>query len=192
MQKLVRFIFLAALIAVGVWLWRALFPSPERVIQSRLHSLAKTVSFEKGQGTLSQAYAISKLTEFFTVDVEVQIEAEGYGKHTLSGRDELIQLAGFTRTRTSMLKVAFPDIHVQVASDRQSALADVTATVTDGKDDWIQEMNFHFRYVDKKWLIYRVETVKTLTRLAPAAQPGIKFRVISALASQQFKKIQGA
>jgi hypothetical protein len=67
MQKSLRFLFAAALIALGVWGWRILFPSPEKIIRARLTELAATLSFEPGEGTIVQAYNAQKLKEFFRI-----------------------------------------------------------------------------------------------------------------------------
>ena len=55
MEKSFRIVVVVALIAAGIWAWRALFPSPEKVIRSRLKNLAATASFEPEDGTLPAA-----------------------------------------------------------------------------------------------------------------------------------------
>ena len=45
MKIVFRFFLLAALAALGVWLWFVLFPSPEKIIRARLTKLARTASF---------------------------------------------------------------------------------------------------------------------------------------------------
>ena len=164
MQKLVRLIIGAALIALGIWAWRALFPSPERVIRSRVLSLAKTFSYDRNEGTIAKAYNTSKLLDFFTLDVEIFVELRGYRPETINGRDDVIKAAGGARAYFPEMKVKLPDINVTLSADKLTAVANVTATISGlGDQDWIQEMNILFKLVDKRWVIYRVETVKTLT-----------------------------
>ena len=43
MKIIIRIALLAALAALGIWLWTVLFPRPEKVIRRRLTELARTV-----------------------------------------------------------------------------------------------------------------------------------------------------
>ena len=52
MKIIFRLVLLAALVALGVWLWTVLFPSPEKVIHKRLIGLANVVSFSPNEGDL--------------------------------------------------------------------------------------------------------------------------------------------
>jgi hypothetical protein len=62
---------------------------------------------------------------------------------------------------------------VTVAPDKQSAVADLTvqANISGEPDPIVQEMKFTLRKIDGRWLITRVETVRTLSRC-----PQIYFR----------------
>ena len=44
MKIALRLVLLAALAALGVWLWMILFPSPEKVIRQRFAALARAAS----------------------------------------------------------------------------------------------------------------------------------------------------
>ena len=57
MKIVFRFVLLAALMALGVWLWFVLFPSPEKIIRQRLTELARTASFSSGEGNLARLAA---------------------------------------------------------------------------------------------------------------------------------------
>jgi hypothetical protein len=63
------------------------------------------------------------------------------------------------------LTVKFPDINVTVDPDQQSAQADITveAQAPGEQDMTVQEMRFTLRKLDGKWLITRVQTVRTLS-----------------------------
>ena len=167
MQKHLRVILVAVLIALGFWAWRALFPSPEKVIQSRLRKLAATGSFEVGAGTIPKAYKASQIPDYFTPDVVIHVNAPGYEPLSVDNREEVQQYvtAGFNQLRG--LKLEFLDINVKLGPDKQTAVANLTgkATVNGERDFSVQEFNFMLRKVDGKWLIYRVETVKTLSGL---------------------------
>ena len=159
-----RLVLVAALIALGLWGWRVLFPSPENVIRKRLGELAKSASFSSDQGLLATAWNASSLAEFFTLDVEITVDVPG-SQHTFTGRDELLQAAVSARKAVSNLTVKFPDIKVTLAPDRTSAVVYLTAQgkVSGEKDFFLQELRLRLTKVKRDWLIHRVETVKTLS-----------------------------
>jgi len=168
MKWLFRAVLAAILISLGIWGWSVLFPSPENVIRSRLAELAKTASFAPDEGTLARAYNAQKTSAFFATNVEINVNVPGYAAQTLSGRDEALQAAMAARSRFKGLKVEFLDVNVTLGTDWQTAVANLTgkATVPGEHDMFAREFNFLLRKVDGKWLIYRVETVKTLSKLS--------------------------
>ncbi len=165
MKNVSSFILLAALVALGVWLWFVLSPSPERIIRQRLTKLARTASFSSGEGNLARLAAAEDIAGYFATNVEVDINVPGRVQHTLMGRAEIQQAALGARERLSGLKVQFPDINITVAPDKQSAVADLTIVVNiaGDRDSVVQEMKFTFQKTDDGWLIARVETVRTLS-----------------------------
>ena len=164
MQKSLRVLALLAVVALGIWGWGFLFPSPEKIIRSRLNAVAETVSFEPGQGTISKGYKAQKLMEFFTPDVEASVNMKEYREQTFSGRDELIQAYMWFQSQFKAVKVELIDINLKFAPDKQSVVANLTLKVflPSDRDFTPQELNVMLKRVDKKWLIYRIETVKTL------------------------------
>lgn len=165
MQKSLRLLGTLALIGLGVWGWFILFPGPEKVIRSRLNNLARTVSFEPNDGTLARGYSAQKAAGFFTRDAEVVVEVRGIEALNFSGRDEILQRLMIVARELHGLKVEFLDINVTLEPDRQSAKANLTGkwTLAGDKEFNVMEFNFLLRKVDGTWLIYRVETVKTLS-----------------------------
>jgi len=165
MKTVLRFILLAALVALGIWLWFVLFPSPEKVIRKRLTELASTASFSSGESDLTRLAAAQNLAGFFATNVQVDINVPGRIQHRLLGRDEIQQAALGARAALSGLKVQFPDINITVAPDKQSAVADLTveANVAGEHDSIVQELKFTFQKTDGEWLITHIETVRTLS-----------------------------
>jgi len=165
MKIVFRVILLAALIALGIWLWFVLFPGPEKIIRQRLTKLARIASFSSAEGNLARLAAAQNVAGFFATNVEVDINVPGRMQHTLVGRDEIQQAALGARERLSGLKVQFPDINITVAHDKQSAVADLTveANMAGEHDPIVQEMKFTFQQTDGEWLIARIETVRTLS-----------------------------
>jgi hypothetical protein len=162
---LVRGILLIALAAVGFWLWTVFFPSPEHVIRKQLDQLALSVSFASNEGSLAKAINSERLTGFFTPDVEIMVDVPGHSQHTLHGRDELLQAAMAARGMAGSLSVEFLDINVTLAPDKMSAVVNLTAKGRAGteRDMLVQELKFSMKKVKRDWLIYQVETVKTLS-----------------------------
>ena len=169
MKQIFRWLLLAALLALGVWLWTVCFPSPEKVIRRRLLNLARTVSSVPGEGDLARLAAANSVAGYFSNHVELKLTVPELSQRDSLDREEIVQLVVLARSRAGGLKVTFPDIKVTVAPDRQSAAADVTvqANVAGERVPQLQEMKFTLRRMDGQWLIIRVETVQTLSRIRP-------------------------
>jgi len=165
MKNISGLILLLVLAALSVWLWFVLFPSPEKVIRQRLTKLAHTASFSSGEGNLAKLATAEDIAGYFATNVEIDINVPGRLQHTLVGRADIRQAALGARERLNAMKVQFPDIKVTVASDKQSATADLTieVTIAGEPDSIVQEMKFSFQKTDDGWLITRVETVRTLS-----------------------------
>ncbi len=162
MKIVLRIVLAAALVALGVWLWTVLFPSPEKVIRRRLIELAHTASVSISDGDLVRLAAARRLASFFSTNVEVNLELSGLPHQNIMDRDQITQAALIAHTRT----VKFPDISVTVAPGKQSATADLTveAEISGEQGLVVQEMKFTLRKIDGEWLIVRVDTVRTLSR----------------------------
>jgi hypothetical protein len=159
-----RLLVAGVLVALGLWGWRVFFPSPEAMIRKRLGELAKVASFSSNEGLLAKAWNASILGEFFTPDVQVTVEIPG-AQHTLSGRDDLLQAAVGARNAVGGLVIEFPDIKVTLATDKETAVVNLTATgkVPGQKDFYLQELRMRMIKIKRNWLIDQVQTVKTLS-----------------------------
>jgi hypothetical protein len=160
----IRAILVAALVAVAIWSWGVLFPSPERMIRKRLDELARTASFSSKEGLVAKAWNATMLADFFTEDVQVTVEVPG-AQHTISGRAELLEAAAGARSTVGSLSIEFPDIKVTLAPDRTSAIVNVTARgkIPGERDFYLQELRLRMIKIKRDWLINQVETVKTLS-----------------------------
>ncbi|MGA2800780.1 MAG: hypothetical protein ABSE97_00175 [Verrucomicrobiota bacterium] len=180
MKIIFRIVLVAALLALGVWMWTMLFPSPEKVICKRLTELARTVSFSPNEGNLARLAGAQNLAFFFSTNVEVTLDVPGRVQHHLLGRSEITQAALGAQSAVSGLDVKFPDINITIAPDKQSAVADLTVEVrVSGQQDLIvQEMKFTLQKTDGEWLVTRIETVRTLSILnfEPLRFPSIVLR----------------
>jgi len=165
MKNVSSFILLAALAALGIWLWFGLSPRPEKIIRQRLTQLARKASFSASEGNLARLAAAEDIAAYFATNVEVDINVPGRVQHTLMGRAEIQQAALGARERLTGLTIQLPDINITVAPDKQSAVADLTleASIAGDHDSIVQEMKFTFQKTEDGWLITRVETVRTLS-----------------------------
>jgi hypothetical protein len=175
MQKPIRFLAPVALTAALVCGWWVFFPSPQRAIRSRLKDVAHTVSFESKEGNLAKGYNAQKLASYFTLDATMDLAVQGYPAQSVEGRDEILKAAFAVRSVLTGLQADFVDINITLEPDKQSAVANLTGKVTiAGQGSPVfQELNFKFKKVEGKWLIYHVETVKTLS-FNPVARCGAR------------------
>ena len=116
MKIALRFILFAALVALGVWLWFILFPSPEKVIRRRLTELARTVSSSANESDLTRLAAARSVAGFFAATVELNVDLPELGQRTMD-REEITQVALMARSRAGGVQVKFPDINITVAPD---------------------------------------------------------------------------
>jgi hypothetical protein len=166
MQKLIRLLLAAAVIGIVFLIWWVLFPSPERVIRKRLKNLAEIVSFESDEGSISKAFKAQKLTDYFPLEVEINVDLPGFPEQSIAGRDELMRGLLAAQSRLSGLNVHFPDMNVKLSEDKLSAVANVTARVNfsgDSNFNNVVELDITFQKVEGRWLIIRIATVKTLS-----------------------------
>src|SRR5580692_11139037 len=165
MKIVSRIVVLLVLAALGVWLWTVFFPSPEKVIRKKLAKLAQDASFTQNENNLIKLADAQNLPDFFTDNVQVNINIPGHEQQTLAGKDEIRTAALASRQAATDLEIKFPDVNITVAPDKNSATADITvdATVSGERDAIIQEFKFTFQKTDGQWLINRVETVQNVS-----------------------------
>ena len=166
MKKPIRLILAAALVGLAIWGWRVWFPSPQNAIRSRLLNLARTVSVEPGEGAIPRGLKAQSLGDYFTADVVINLEVRGFDSRELQGRDELMQAVMGAMQHVRGLKVELLDINVALDAGNQTAVVNLTGKATvEGEGDFqVQEFTFKVKKVDRTWLIYRIDTVKTLAQ----------------------------
>ena len=165
MKTIFRLVLLAALAALGFCLWVVLFPSPEKVIRSRLADLARTATFGAKDSAIARGLKAQRLANFFSADAQLIFDAPGVGQRTLTGREEIKETAAAGFQSLPTLGVEFLDVNIRLDAARRDAEVSLTAKVRSGdsKDFGVQEMRFILKKVEGKWLIVRIETVQTLS-----------------------------
>lgn len=164
MKNISRFVLALALGAFGVWLWMALFPSPEKVISRQLEKLAQAVSVRAGEGYLPRMIGAQTVAGFFSTNVEIKIDLPNRREQTTLTHDDIVQTV-LAMHVTGGLTVRCLDIAVAVGADKETAQADATVEgrVPGEEDLMVQEMKFTLRKIGGKWLITRVQTVRTFS-----------------------------
>jgi hypothetical protein len=172
-KVLCRLVLVVALLALGVWGWRVFFPDPEQVIRKQLAKLARTATFSSNEAAMARLWNAQAFGNFFTSDVEISVEAPGGSPVTMAGRDNLVGQVLAARSAMGGLRVEFPDVSVTIGPDNVSATAYVTAKAKAAgeRDPYLQELKFTLQKVGRDWLIRKVESSKTLSRLKPSAVP---------------------
>ena len=167
MNIVIRIVLLAALAALGVWLWTIVFPSPQKIIRQHLEAVARRASFAPDEGTLARLANTQSLASYFSTNVEIHLDMPELAQITTLDRNEIVQYALAVRSKVSSLNVKFLDVDVTLAPNRQSASADFTveAHVLGEQDLLVQEMKFTLRKISGQWLITRIETIRTLSIL---------------------------
>jgi hypothetical protein len=163
-EWLFRLVALATIGAAGFWGWRMFFPGPEHAIRNQLSQLAVTASITPNEAALTKLAKAQKLSSFFATNAQVTVDMPGRPMQIINGPEDIQQAALAARTMLSTLKIQFLDITVALMTDKQSAVAHLTATANlpGEKLPEVQELEIGFRKRDHDWLIERVETVKTL------------------------------
>ena len=165
MKNLFRLILVAALAVLVWWGWGKLFPQDEAIIRKRVSRVASLMTFDGKEGNIAKYANVEELANLFDMEVEVVIDTPGYSQQILTGRTDLRQRAFAARSAVSSLEVNFLDLNVTLDPNRTNATVFLTgqAKTPNDRDGFVQELKFLLRKVEGKWLIYRVETVRTLT-----------------------------
>jgi hypothetical protein len=176
MKTVVRILLLVALVGGGVWLWMYFHPGPEETIRRRLADVAQEVSFSADEGMVAKAVHAQKLSSYFAPEVSLMIDLPEISSHEGMSRDEIMKFALALRSSTFFrsLKVQCLDPVITLGADRKSAFVELTIRAETVGDKYlvVQEMKFTMKQVEGEWLIFRVETVKTLNRAPTPRQPG--------------------
>ena len=164
MKRIVSILAVVFVTALGFWLCRELFPSDETRLRGLLADVAKAASLKVNENPLVRLAGANKLAGFFSEDVVVHIDVSGLEGKQIQGREEFRQTVTGARASLQSAEVQFPDAKLEIAADRESATAEVTATadINGEKNTVVQELKVLFKKIDGKWKITQVDTVHTL------------------------------
>jgi len=165
MKWVVRVVLVLALLALAIWTWSYFFPSAETAVRRKLQEVARLASFSQGESAISKGLAINSLMDTCTDDIEISVDIQSYQRQSMTGKEELRTATTVVRAHLSSLKVEFLDLNIDVGPNKQTAVVDLTAKIrVPGEQEFFpQELKFTLKKVDGKWLIRKIETVKTLS-----------------------------
>lgn len=158
MKRVIQIIVLALTVALGFWVCRILFPDDTAVIQKLLVEMAEDASFDSNEGQLTKISKAGKLANYFTVDAKIDVKPWSYHQVSVSGRTEIRQAAVGARSTIASLVINVDRIKVVVATDRESAQANLSLTARSGarEEPWIEGMEIQLSRINGAWLISRV------------------------------------
>jgi ketosteroid isomerase-like protein len=166
LKKILNIAGIVAVLLLGVWIYRILFPNDEKRIRLLLAEAAETAAVKPDENPLFKIAGASKLVGFFSPDAVLKLEVAGVDTHTLDNPDELRQAVTAARASLQEAKFQLHELEVNVSADSQSATAQLVAVayLNGSGDPLVQELKMQLRKIDRRWKISRVETVKSLRK----------------------------
>jgi hypothetical protein len=162
MKIFLRLLLVAVVFAAGVWVWRALHPSPEKAIRKQFAELADCVSFTEDDGNFAHLAAADKIGGFFAPEVVIVLDV-ARGPEAIHGRDEIRDAVNASRRLFGSMDVEFSGFNVLLAEGNKSAQVGVTArAVIPEQDVMVHELKCLLKETNGNWVITRIETVKVL------------------------------
>ncbi|HKS37471.1 MAG TPA: nuclear transport factor 2 family protein [Verrucomicrobiae bacterium] len=133
------------------------------MIRKLLTQMAAAASLKPNETALVRIAGANKLAGFFTADVVVRLDVAALRTRTINGRDELVEITTVARANLQEVKIQLHDIVVELALDRQTAFAQLTAlaNINGSTDPIFQLLKMRLKKIDGHWKISQVDTVKT-------------------------------
>jgi len=164
LKKILNIAAIVALLLVGVWIYRILFPSDEKLIRRLLAEVSETAAVKANENPIFKIASANKLVGFFSPDAVLKLEVAGVDTRTLDTPDDLRQAVTAARASLQEAKFQLREVLVDVGPDSQSASAQLVAVayLNGSGDPLVQELKMQLKKIDCRWKISRVETVRTL------------------------------
>lgn len=162
----IRYIAAAVLLLLAIWAVIQLFPGEEKRVKKQFHLMAKWVSKEHGEHTVTMAYKTKSMESLFYPKCEVNLPP--YSFSGLFTPEELAGYASQGRLYFDDLQLRFYDLAVAFR-DRGTVEVNFTAKLT-GKTkngelvDETHELVCLLHKTEKGWLFGKIEVVEVLKR----------------------------
>ena len=102
MKKILTIAGIVALLLLGVWIHRIVFPNDEKLIRQLLAEAAETAAVKPEENPLLRIAGASKLVGFFSPDAVLKLDVAGVDTHTLNSPDELRQAVTAARATLAL------------------------------------------------------------------------------------------
>ena len=161
-RRITGLLFLAALVG-----WAALrWPTESRRITKLVEQLVQDGSFKPTEGNILRLAKVQSVTGRFTEDAVIRFESLGISEHEVVGRDAIRALMLLAQGLPTGLDLKVTDIDVTLGPLPDEARVNLTASANSGKQEGFTAQEFLLQLVKRegKWLIRKVEAVKTLRR----------------------------
>lgn len=166
MKTLRRILGFAIAALLLVWLYSHFFPNEDKRVRRVLDGVAQSASIPAKVSPVTLGFNLDRLQGYLSRDVLVTVDVPIEGRHTFSGREELMEAMKAAWGTVRGVKVEFLDTNITFDESRQNATAELTAQVTQAgqKEFWVQELKFQLAKLEDQWRITRIETVRALQR----------------------------
>jgi hypothetical protein len=166
MRRGLKWLLILALLGACGWAVWAMRPNEARRIRETIRQLAKDASFSPNDGNIARLAKVEGLLSRLTEDAELLMDGVGFPARSLSGRDEMREVALATRGLPEGLAVEVYDVVVTLDGDPTEARAALTVTARSGSSELIAAQEFELGLVkrDGRWLVRRIEPVRTLEK----------------------------
>ncbi len=164
MKRIFKWLAAAGVVALLIVLILKLFPNDAKIIDGNLQRMAQLASFGATEPPLSRLQNSRELANFFAEDAKIVLNVPGASTQSISGREELFQMAMAARNTHPGAKVELLDIHVTVDPGKKDANSEMTLKVklADQPELFVEELKVGWKKIGGHWRIIQVETVETL------------------------------
>lgn len=164
MKRICKWLALAGGVVLLIVLVLKLFPDDAKIIDGNLKRIAQLASFGATEPPLSRLQNTRELANFFAEDAKIVVDVPGASTQSISGREELFQMALAARNTHPGAKVELLDVHVRVDPGKNHAISEMTMNVrlANQPELFVEELKVGWKKIDGHWRIIQVETVKTL------------------------------
>ncbi|HOW67525.1 MAG TPA: hypothetical protein P5186_07695 [Candidatus Paceibacterota bacterium] len=166
MRKLTLIGMAGLAVVLIILLMFRLFPSDATLIRRKLDKMAQLTSFSNSESAIARLAVVNRLSAFFQSELVIRLDNVNPDYGSIEGRDQLRQVLAAVRTHLQRLRVEFLDYRIEVADNRQSATAWLTALadVNQEQNAVVQQLRIRLTKTEGEWLIAEIQTIRALGR----------------------------
>jgi hypothetical protein len=161
---MIRGVWVLAGLSLLLWGYFVLFPSDEKQIRARLQRLSHLASIESGESMLVRLAKANQLVDLFSANISIHFQGRGRDFGPITDRAELREALLAVQANVKQAQIHFPGVELEIAPDKQSATAQLTALIdlNGEKNEIVHELKFVLQKMEKQWLITEVSSLRTI------------------------------